>query len=507
MSEPKVAVLPVESIKVRDGVNPRRRFDQDAIDALAASVQTTGGLIQSLAVEPDKEGGGYFLVAGERRLRAIRQAGIEKVPAVVISAENARVAALAENVFRVDLNEIEIGFAIQAIAATEGLRTHEEIGHRIDRSTAYVSAHLRLLRLPEGVQAHIAAGHVPMAAERNLRRLAAVSTRIAECACELVERGDLDAHDLIKSLDQVLYVVAAAKFSNPPTMINARFGDSLSRIVTDQEKYAELAERYRAINRHEEGAEPHIGFTSEEIDAARAAGCLLEHDREPGGFHQPITFITDAAFAADLAERAIERMERRAAEEARRQAERAGVELVEDGDADPAELVKEARRAEREQRKKDAEKARRKNLAVGRALLERRGAKSRKDHSLARARVVAEIVLENNPTLAARGLRLALPQLQEVEVKPLKSGEAREKVTYRDPEECQSYLRERIAEARTANEVFELLGDAFVAAELTDEAELPVSRRVHGALRGWTLDVGRHLKADIKAVRLAARRG
>ncbi|HXS33142.1 MAG TPA: ParB/RepB/Spo0J family partition protein [Solirubrobacterales bacterium] len=504
MSEPTVAVLDVDAIEVAEGFNPRTRFDEGELATLAANLRTTDGLVQPLAVQTG-ESGGYVLIAGERRLRAAKQAGIEKVPVVVLDGDKAKVAALAENLIRVDLDPVEVAHGLQALADAEGLTTHKKIAARIDKSAGFVSEHLRLLKLPEGVQRHIAAGHVPVAAERTLRNVAKVSPRVAECACELVEKGEIEGRDLAERLGEVLCAVAEGKLPDSPTMIDAGHGESLSRIVTDPEKYAALAERYRAVRSYEAGADPVIRFSEAEVDAARAAGCLVEYTEDRRGWSPTIAYITDASLAVDLAERVIERIEQRAAEDAREQAELAGVDLSDDADSTPAKQIKEARRVERAERKKAGEDARDDNLAIGRALLARRGAKSRKEHSLARAKAVALVVLDNNPVLAARGLRLAFEQLQKVEVKTLKNGEPRTKVTYSDPAECQEYLANRIEEARSANEVLELLADAMIAAELTDECELPQSRRVNYGLRGYSA-VEKVLADDIKAVRPRRRR-
>lgn len=214
-----------------------------------------------------------------------------------------------------------------------------------------------------------------------------------------------------------------------------------------------------------------------------------------------MAFVCDGELAADLALRTIERMEKQAAElaEARSRAVDSGAD-----EKDP-EAAKETRRAQREQARAESEAARSANLDLGRKLLARRGAKSRKDHGLARAQAIAALVLSDNSRLPAAGLRLVLPQLQEVGTRRLKSGERRERVEYHDSEECRSYLANRIAEASSANEVLELLADALVAALACDERELAQSRRIgwHSPARG---DVEKLLAADIRAVRPRGRR-
>ncbi len=93
------------------------------------------------------------------------------------------------------------------------------------------------------------------------------------------------------------------------------------------------------------------------------------------------------------------------------------------------------------------------------------------------------MLIADNERLAARGLRLMTPQLQDVEVKQLKSGASREKVSYADNEQCTEYLVKRVADAGSEGEVLEIVGDAMVASLLADENELPQSKQVRGGLR------------------------
>lgn len=248
-----------------------------------------------------------------------------------------------------------------------------------------------------------------------------------------------------------------------------------------------------------------IRFEEPEVDAARASGRLLEYQVDRGEWSSTISLLCDRELAADLATRALGRAEKEAAKRVKEAAERAG----KDPELDPeveAEQLKEERRDQRERSKREAEKARSFNLELGRKLIARRGAKSRKQHSLDRARAIAEVVLSDNANLAGRGLRLVLSQLQEVEVKQLKSGEAREKVTYKSAEACDAYLRARIAEAKGANEILELLADALIAAQEADQRELPQSRQVNFWLRSEE-PVKKLVGADIKALRPRRRKG
>jgi ParB family transcriptional regulator, chromosome partitioning protein len=139
--------LPVGLIKPNPD-QPRTHFDEEAMAALAASIETSG-VVQPLLVRPLADGS-YELVAGERRWRAARQAGLERVPAVVRDqAEAERLqAALIENMVREDLNPVEEARACAALVEDLGL-TKEELARRVGRSRPAVSNLIRLLELPD----------------------------------------------------------------------------------------------------------------------------------------------------------------------------------------------------------------------------------------------------------------------------------------------------------------------------------------------------------------------
>jgi ParB family chromosome partitioning protein len=139
--------LPVDLIKPNPD-QPRTHFDEQALAALAASIETSG-VVQPLLVRPLPDGS-YELVAGERRWRAARQAGLDKVPAVVRDqAEAERLqSALIENMVREDLNPVEEARACAALVEDLGL-TKEELARRVGRSRPAVSNLIRLLELPD----------------------------------------------------------------------------------------------------------------------------------------------------------------------------------------------------------------------------------------------------------------------------------------------------------------------------------------------------------------------
>ena len=133
---------------------PRKSFDRDALESLAVSI-TANGIIQPLVVR-EKNGGQFELIAGERRWRAAQIAKLDTVPVVVREASNAQVLemALVENLQREDLNPIEEAMGFSLLIEAFGI-TQEDAAQRIGISRAAVTNSLRLLKLPEEVQAHL----------------------------------------------------------------------------------------------------------------------------------------------------------------------------------------------------------------------------------------------------------------------------------------------------------------------------------------------------------------
>jgi ParB family transcriptional regulator, chromosome partitioning protein len=127
---------------------PRKRFDEAGLSALAESLAERG-VLQPVLVRP-RAGGSYELVAGERRWRAARLAGLETMPALVQQRDDdaSLEVALIENMAREDLNPVEAARAVAALVEELGL-TREEVGRRVGRSRVAISNLLRLLDLPD----------------------------------------------------------------------------------------------------------------------------------------------------------------------------------------------------------------------------------------------------------------------------------------------------------------------------------------------------------------------
>ncbi|RKX24893.1 MAG: stage 0 sporulation protein J [Candidatus Zixiibacteriota bacterium] len=140
-------------------LQPRQTFEQQPLEELAESVKANG-VVQPLVVR--KNGQGYTIIAGERRYRAARMAGLQQVPTVVWDdVDDVRVLelALVENIHREDLNPLELAEAYRRLIDQCGL-TQNELSRRVGRSRAAVANHLRLLTLPDSIKKLIGEGRL-----------------------------------------------------------------------------------------------------------------------------------------------------------------------------------------------------------------------------------------------------------------------------------------------------------------------------------------------------------
>lgn len=151
------STLPLREIEP-DPAQPRKQFDDDALNQLADSI-TENGLLQPIAVRPKKLGTGYIIIAGERRWRAARLAGLDEVPVIIkdVSDEQAAALALIENLQREDLNPIEVAEGCHQLIEKYGL-TQETAAKKLGKSRSSVTNSLRLLALPQEVRHKVSGG-------------------------------------------------------------------------------------------------------------------------------------------------------------------------------------------------------------------------------------------------------------------------------------------------------------------------------------------------------------
>ncbi len=160
---------------------PRTEFDPAHIEELKQSILEKG-IIQPITVR--RLGGGYQLIAGERRLRAAREAGMESIPAVVMdvsSPEEMMELSLIENIQREDLNPIEEAKAYRMLADQCHL-TQEEVAKRVGKDRSTVANILRLLKLPPEIQDHLARRDISMGHARALLAFDDEETQLKLCA-------------------------------------------------------------------------------------------------------------------------------------------------------------------------------------------------------------------------------------------------------------------------------------------------------------------------------------
>lgn len=168
--------IPIEQIEPNPD-QPRREFDEKALQELAASIQTMGIIapITLRQTAPDR----YQIIAGERRWRASQIAGLTAIPAYIRTADDERVMelALVENIQREDLNAIEIALAYEHLAATSGM-TQESIAERVGKSRTAVTNYMRLLKLPAQIQMALKNREIDMGHARALLSIESPSMQL-----------------------------------------------------------------------------------------------------------------------------------------------------------------------------------------------------------------------------------------------------------------------------------------------------------------------------------------
>ena len=182
IGDPAYREVPVSMIRANPD-QPRRSFDPESISALAESI-AEAGIVQPLVVRPLPDGR-YEVIAGERRWRAAREAGIENVPALVRDEDEATrmQTALIENVAREDLNPVDDARACAALVEDLGL-TKEELGRRLGRSRVAISNLIRLLDLPDAALELLETGELSEGHGR-----AVLLAKGAEARAELARRA------------------------------------------------------------------------------------------------------------------------------------------------------------------------------------------------------------------------------------------------------------------------------------------------------------------------------
>ncbi len=184
----KEGILEIDITKINPNeYQPRRIFKDETIKELASSIKEKG-LLQPVIVRRWDDGS-FRLIAGERRLRAARIAGLEKIPALVkdVAPREALELALIENIQREELNPLETAEAFQRLIKEFHI-TQEDLSKRVGKDRATISNYMRLLRLPPEVKAYVADGSLSLGHAKALLQVEGTNTQI-DAAKAIIKRG------------------------------------------------------------------------------------------------------------------------------------------------------------------------------------------------------------------------------------------------------------------------------------------------------------------------------
>jgi len=211
----KFEELPVSAIRPNSR-QPRSSFPEVGIKELAASIQEVG-ILQPLVVRPTA--GGFELIAGERRLRAAKEAGLERVPVLIRQAgeDESIELALVENLQRENLSPLETAAAYQALMDGFGL-TKERLARRLGKSRAAVTNTLRLVHLPERIQALLGNGKL---SEGHARALLGLETE--EQMIQLAQRIEAEKLSVRKTEELVRELLGSPR---EPSYSTSQGGDT-----------------------------------------------------------------------------------------------------------------------------------------------------------------------------------------------------------------------------------------------------------------------------------------
>jgi len=261
--------LPIEKLEP-NRFQPRSDFDESSLDDLANSIRSQG-IVQPIVVTPqENEEGLYTIVAGERRWRAARRAGLEEVPVVVRKITDDRQLlemALVENLQRADLNPIEEAEAYQTLAVNFDL-SQTDIASRVGKGRTTVTNALRLLRLPEEVQDFLREGRLSAGQARPLLGLPDKDRQI-ELAQRAVEES-LTARDLEALVSPKKPEAKAAPAKKEEADVHTRVA---------MEKLTQNLQTRVDIVRRRHGGQVRIFFHSEE-ELIRLYDRLIQEDDE-----------------------------------------------------------------------------------------------------------------------------------------------------------------------------------------------------------------------------------
>ena len=233
-SDTRIETLPLREIEPDPG-QPRKTFDDETLAELSASI-AEHGLLQPIAVRP-KPSGGYLIVAGERRWRASRMAGLTEVPVIVkdVTDEQAMELALVENLQREDLDPVEEAAGIRELMTRCNL-TQEQAARKLGKSRSALANSLRLLSLPETVLELLKSGFITIGHAKVV--LGLPTPELQEEAAQMIADNQLNvrqAEALCKKLAKPAKEPVAAPL---PSALPVEVEESLKQVLGSEVRVA-----------------------------------------------------------------------------------------------------------------------------------------------------------------------------------------------------------------------------------------------------------------------------
>ncbi len=250
--------IEVEAIRPNSR-QPRRHFDEEALEELAQSIREVGVLLP-LIVRPIADGE-YELIAGERRLRAAKLAGLEEVPVIVrpASAQDSLEMALIENVQREDISPIDCAIAYRQLNGEFGL-SQDEIAQKVGKSRVAVANTMRLLKLPDAVQRALGKGDIT---EGHARALLMIESEALQLSLfrQVMEEG--------LSVRDVERLARGVSHEDEPAVVRETSekrpkADKDPNMVALESQLSELFGTPVMISTHDEGGKISVPFYSDE---------------------------------------------------------------------------------------------------------------------------------------------------------------------------------------------------------------------------------------------------
>lgn len=217
---------------------PRRTFDEETLSELADSVRELG-IVQPLTLR-DMGDGKYQLIAGERRWRAARIAGLKSVPAYIRTASDSEMSemALIENIQREDLNAIEVALAFRNLIETYNL-TQDRLSQRVGKKRTTIANHLRLLKLPAEIQLALRDGKLDMGHARALLGVDDPKKQLK--LYNLIVKGDLSVRkveEMVKKVNEIGEKEVLSSVADDLKEKNKEISGIISKIFPTQVKFS-----------------------------------------------------------------------------------------------------------------------------------------------------------------------------------------------------------------------------------------------------------------------------